>query len=108
MKLILEPVLVDSPALLVMSRDGDSLTINGEVINVTSLQEIWVASNANDDLPMEWPQGVSGIDTAGRIMVTIQINAKYWDDIRTYFERVINDPPDGPIPLPQGAEEDQT
>ena len=78
-------------------RDGDALIINGERHELAALQAL-----TEDEA---YPAYIVEV-RADTITVLLPYTEDAPEAVR--FPAPINDPPDGPIPLPQGAEEDQT
>jgi len=95
MHIILSPTRTDTP--LVASRDGDTLTLNGEEFDFGPLEE--GETLPADAIDSEWIRGdVERID--GELQLTLRLPHGANAPQETRFPEPIIDPPNGEIALP--------
>ncbi|WP_421581142.1 hypothetical protein [Shinella sp. M31] len=97
MQIVFSPQRSDQPLIVVKA--GDSLTINGEVFDFTSLPD--GAEIPAGGVPCEWIVGpVQRID--GKINLTLLFPHGPNPSLAVAFPEAIDDAQDGPITLPGG------
>ena len=95
MKLALSPTRTDIP--LFASRDGDTLTLNGEAFDFAPLEE--GETLPADAIDSEWIAG-DVARTDGVLHITLRLPHGANAPEETRFPEPIIDPPDGEIALP--------